>query len=80
MELVLAGESRLDTTDLDKKKASVKAASRWFGKAAFRNCGRDKGPARVLRPSTELVREASDDLKATRQRGGWKQELWLTWV
>lgn len=30
MELVLAGESRLDTIDLDKKKASVKVASGWF--------------------------------------------------
>lgn len=30
MELVLAGESRLDTTDLEKKKASVKVAGRWF--------------------------------------------------
>lgn len=66
MELVLAGESRPDTTDLDRRKP----VSRWqmHGlKAAFRNDGTDDEASRALWPSAGLL------TTSRHEAGRWKE-------
>lgn len=64
MELVLAGESRPDTTDLGRKTKQSQGGQQ----GSLRHGGRDGGLSSVLGPPAKLTQVASHDIRAMRQK------------